>query len=214
MSARLLAIALLAVGCSGPASGQTPEGEAPVDFEAWPELEALQAATGDDYVGLRDQALEALRAEGDAGVAAVERAGVYTEHADGVTATHARILLGWNTHAALYRQVLQELEAVDFEHARKTASGIAGVWDDFAFAAADEWQTAVLPLCWEVLLKRQDDWPDWQVVTFLRMVAAVPDVRSRPAVAWLAEHGKESLRRDAREALAKLPQEEAAGQGR
>ncbi len=90
------------------------------------------------------------------------------------------ILAGWASHRDMYDQVLAELDAVDIAYIGQTRDGIvANVRDVFAWKAANVYKSAILPLCWEALLKYRNEWPDWKVITFLRMLRAlayaVPD---------------------------------------
>ena len=120
--------------------------------------------------------------------------------------THAAILEGWQQNRNMYIAVIQELDAVNVEQESKTVVGISGVWSGFALKARKEYGRAVLPLAWEVVLKFSDYWPEWKTITFLRMIAAVPDGQSIEPVAYLLEHTRsESLRQVAGQTLARLP---------
>jgi len=120
----------------------------------------------------------------------------------------AEILEGWLQHREMYISILRELEAVNVEQERKTVVGISRIWDAYALKAQKEYGRAVLPLAWEVILKFESYWPDWKVITFLRMIADVPDVRSIEPVLWLLENtDNKHLRQAAGKTLSKLPQE-------
>jgi hypothetical protein len=119
-----------------------------------------------------------------------------------------RILDGWRRHGSLYRVVLAELDAVDVEHESRKITGITGVAERFAFWAKTEPQADILPLCWEVLLKHGGEWPDWKLVVFLFIVAAVPAPESvDPVIAFLEGIDDVLLQDAAGQTLRKLPQD-------
>jgi hypothetical protein len=97
-----------------------------------------------------------------------------------------RILQGWQDHRDLYQRVLRELEAIDVDYESKKVTGISGVWSDYAYLAKNEYGEAILPLCWEVLLKYSDVWPTWKLITFLRMQAVLPhELSVHPVLAFM-----------------------------
>jgi hypothetical protein len=120
----------------------------------------------------------------------------------------AEILKGWLQHREMYASILRELEAVNVEQESKTVVGISRIWDAYALKAQKKYGRAVLPLAWEAILKFESYWPDWKVITFLKMIAAVPDVQSIEPILWLLEStDNEHLRHAAGKTLSKLPQE-------
>jgi hypothetical protein len=120
----------------------------------------------------------------------------------------AAILQGWIGERALYTQILTELDAVDFERERRTAIGIARIWDMYALRTAREYHERVLPLAWEAIEKFDGDWPAWKVVTFLYMIGAAPVEESVDPVMALMERTTDPLLRSASaQALAKLPRQ-------
>lgn len=99
-----------------------------------------------------------------------------------------RILQGWQDHRDLYQRVLRELDAIDVAHESKKVTGVSGIWSDYAYLAKNEYGEAILPLCWEVLLKYSDTWPSWKLITFLRMQAALPhELSVEPVLAFMTK---------------------------
>jgi hypothetical protein len=121
---------------------------------------------------------------------------------------HAAILAGWQQNRNMYIRIIQELDAINVEQESKTVVGISRVWDAFALKTEKEYGRAVLPLAWEVILKFSGYWPDWKTITFLRMIAAVPDAESiEPVVHLLENTSSESLRQVAGQTLTHLPKD-------
>lgn len=120
----------------------------------------------------------------------------------------ARILQGWAEEKALYAQILTELDAIDYERERRTAIGIARVWDMYALRTAQQYHERVLPLAWEAVEKFDGDWPAWKVVTFLYMIGAAPVEESiEPVVALMERTAEPLLRSASAQTLAKLPRQ-------
>ena len=120
----------------------------------------------------------------------------------------ARMLEGWTAERPLYTQILAELDAVDFERERRTAIGIARIWDMYALRTAQQYHERVLPLAWEVVEKFDAEWPAWKVVTFLYMIGAAPVEESiEPVVALMERTTDPLLRSSSAQALAKLPRQ-------
>lgn len=187
-----LALAAVAAGDEGSAMGD------------WVDFEALVAATGEEWARGRDK----LLGSGDAAALATRLAPL-AEAGDVDRAATARILAGWAEHGALYRQVVDVLDAVDIDRERRRVSGITGVWTRFADMAAQEWGADVLPLAWEWVLKRPD-WPMWKQATGLHVIGALPDARSVPVlVAFIERTEDDGLRRLAGQILARMPREAA-----
>lgn len=116
------------------------------------------------------------------------------------------ILQGWQDHRDLYQRVLAELNAIDVEHEKKKVTGISGIWSDYAYLAKKEYGDAILPLCWEVLLKHSDTWPSWKLITFLRMQAVLPDSLSvEPVLAFMEKQNEPSTLELAGRMLLYLP---------
>lgn len=149
------------------------------DTKLWPEFEETQRLAGSAYDAHRDTLLKSTQ-DLEAKLLAYRQSQAWQ------TAITATILDGWRKHAALYQSVLNELNSIDIDWERKKVTGIAGIWEAFALRAHQEFKTDILPLCWEVILKHGADWPQWKVITFLRMMEAVPDERSvEPLIAFL-----------------------------
>lgn len=149
------------------------------DTNLWPEFEQAKRLAGPAYDAHRDALLKGTQ-DLDAKLLA------YRQSHPWQTAITAAMLDGWRKHTALYKSVLHELNSIDIDWERKKVSGIAGIWEAFALRAHQEYKTDILPLCWEVILKHAADWPPWKVITFLRMMEAVPDEQSvEPLIAFL-----------------------------
>jgi hypothetical protein len=102
--------------------------------------------------------------------------------------TLAAIVHGWSEHAALYRQVLAELDQVDVAAESRKVTGITRIWTRYGMRARSVYGPAILPLCWEVVLKFGDLWPQWKVITFLEMIGAVPRAESvEPVLTFMQE---------------------------
>ena len=170
--------------------GQTPSAAAQAskqmenNMNQWTEFERLKQLTGSAYQRERDAILQTTPD-------IKSRLKDYHAHQDWHFRILAQILEGWADHKRLYRQVLAELDAVDVEQESKTVVGISRVWDSFALRAKNEYKHDVLPLCWEALLKYVNVWPEWRLITFLRMVAVLPDGRSVEPVLHFMERTNE-----------------------
>jgi hypothetical protein len=140
-------------------------------IQPWPEFAALLGLHGDAHALQRDRVLA------DKAGLALHMPALLVDP-DWRRRVHAAILQGWIDHAALYRQVLHELDQVDPAREHRTLLGMPRVWNRYADQARDDYKQAILPLCWEVLLKFGDLWPAWKVMTFLRMIGAVPHADS------------------------------------
>jgi hypothetical protein len=133
---------------------------------------------------------------------------VNTSDTDWRRRIHADILQAWLQHKKMYLSILRDLDAVNVEKESRTAVGISRIWDAYSFKAQKEYKHTVLPLSWEVILKFEGHWPNWKVITFLRMIAAVPDKRSIEPLLWLLEHtDNSSLRQVTGQTLASLNDE-------
>lgn len=170
-------------------------------MEIWVEFFAVSHARGQAYTALRDKLLKSTP-----GVE--ERLKRYEQSKDTETALQARILLGWLRHREVYEQLLQSLQHEDVETAAKTALGLHGIRKKYIRLAQDTYRSMVLPLCWESLLKRSDELPEWQLVTMLKMVKAVPEpVSLEPLLDYLGRAPDFAMRRLAAEALQAIPKE-------
>ncbi len=168
------------------------------------EFEVLQAVRGELYTIKRDEWLASVPH-------LEERLEPYLESGAWREAVFARILLGWLKHAPVYRDLLADLAAVDAAQEARRAVGLGQVWDDFARRAADHPPARILPLCWEAILEYPGVWPEWKVVTFLRMLRAVPHVRSvEPLLAYLEGSTQYRQMKNAGLALAAIPQQDVA----
>ena len=107
-----------------------------------------------------------------------------------------------------YSDIMSQLDAVDFERERKTAVGIARIWDMYALRTQRDYHEKILPLAWEVIIKFHDAWPNWKVVAFLHMIGAAPVEESIEPVLYLLEEAEDPLLKSAAsQTLAKLPRE-------
>lgn len=130
----------------------------------------------------------------------------YLADTDELNQITVKILAGWTDHGSLYTSVLKELNAVNFEKESKTIIGIARIWDMFALRARDEYKEDILPLCWESLLKFHNDLPFWKLITFLKMIAIVPNEESiYPVIVFIEKSNDPSLQGVAADVLLKLP---------
>lgn len=147
----------------------------------WRELEGLLGLRGEAYAHQRD-----LLVGDRAGLR--EHLAAWEASVDWQRRTQGLILRGWSEHAALYRRVVRELDAVDIASMEGMVSGITAVWREYAGNARYDYHEAILPLCWEVLLKFGDTWPAWKVRTFLEMISAVPHAASvQPVFFYMQE---------------------------
>lgn len=149
--------------------------------QKWPEFEALRGLHGEDYARQRDRVL----ADRTAVMAYLP---TYAGDPDWLWRTLAAIVRGWSEHAALYRQVLAELDQVNVAAESQQVTGISRIWTVFGMNARIDYGPAILPLCWEVILKFGDLWPRWKVITFLEMIGAVPQAKSvEPVLTFMQE---------------------------
>ncbi|MDC0716684.1 hypothetical protein [Nannocystis bainbridge] len=147
----------------------------------WPEFTALRRLHGEDYAHQRDRVLVDQ-------TAVMTYLPAFAGDPDWLWRTLAAIVRGWSEHAALYRQVLAELDQVNVEAEGKRVTGISRIWTQYAMNARRVYGPAILPLCWEVILKFGDLWPRWKVVTFLEMIGAVPKAESvEPVLTFMEE---------------------------
>jgi hypothetical protein len=182
---------------AGEGTGPVPQTETPMS--PWTEFEELMRHTGEPYRALRT-AILTHAPDLEARLQAERERPAWRSQ------IFAEILAGWRNHRDMYESVLAELDAVDVAWESKKVTGISGVWDRFALRAQREYQAAILPLCWEVLLARDEEWPDWKVVTFLRMLEAVPDDRSiEPLIAFVETTRPPALRGVGADALSRQP---------
>lgn len=147
----------------------------------WPEFVALRGLHGEDYARQRDLVLADP-------TAATTYLPTYAGDPDWLWRTLAAIVRGWSEHAALYRQVLAELDQVDVAAEGRKITGITRIWTRYRMRARDVYGPAILPLCWEVILEFGDLWPRWKVITFLEMIGAVPRTESvEPVLTFMQE---------------------------
>lgn len=165
----------------------------------WPEFEQAKLLAGPAYDAHRDALLNSTP-DLEAKLLA------YRQGQPWQTPITAAMLDGWRKHAALYKSVLDELNSIDIEWERKKVTGMAGIWEAFALRAHQEFKTDILPLCWEVILKHAADWPQWKVITFLRMMEAVPDERSvDPLISFLETASDAAMQDVAAQTLKRQP---------
>ncbi|MBZ5715387.1 hypothetical protein [Nannocystis pusilla] len=147
----------------------------------WPEFAALRVLHGEDYARRRGRVLADQ-------TAVMTYLPAYAGDPDWLWRTLAAIVRGWSEHAALYRQVLAELDRVNVAAEGKKVTGISRIWTRYGMRARIDYGPAILPLCWEVILKFGDLWPQWKVITFLEMIAAVPKAESvEPVLTFMQE---------------------------
>jgi hypothetical protein len=196
-----LATTIVSLALAGlpPMAGASPDSQRGVSMTQSDAVERLAGMNGRAYLEERDRVLQNA-----------PRQAPLTAPADGDwrLRLQARILQGWIDEGALYRQILTELDAVDFERERRTAIGIARVWDMYALRTSQQYHERVLPLAWEAIEKFDGDWPAWKVVTFLYMIGAAPVEESiEPVVALLERTADPLLRSASAQTLAKLPRQ-------
>jgi hypothetical protein len=118
----------------------------------------------------------------------------------------SRILSGWLSHRQMYLAILEELDRVDVAWEQKGVAGLSRVWDAYALKTQREYGKDVLPLAWEAVLKWGDELPEWKVITFLHMLAAVPVEDSVDVIVWLLSNTERAgLREAAGAALSRMP---------
>ncbi len=124
------------------------------------------------------------------------------------TAVTAMILIGWIEHGPMYNELLANLDAEDIESAGRSAAGLNLIWDKYRHLAETKFKKDILPLCWEVILKHSTSWPNWKVVTFFRMMEAVPHEDSLEPLIWFIENtDNDALSYSAVKSLARLKKE-------
>ncbi|MCY0986642.1 hypothetical protein OV203_41200 [Nannocystis sp. ILAH1] len=149
--------------------------------QKWPEFAALRRLHGEDYTHQRDRVLADP-------TAVMTYLPAYAGDPDWLWRTLAAIVRGWSEHAALYRQVLAELDQVNVAAEGRKVTGISRIWTRYGMKARNDYGPAILPLCWEVILKFGDLWPQWKVITFLEMISAVPKAESvEPVLTFMQE---------------------------
>lgn len=120
----------------------------------------------------------------------------------------ASIVEGWFTHGKLYETVLGEIASIDADKYQQTVKGIEDVWDTYSVRAFNSYKKDILPLCWEMILKFGNQYEQWKIITFLYMIAAVPDTRSIEPLMWFIENtDSEELRQRAARAITFLPKD-------
>ena len=170
----------------------------PGGLEPWEAFQAVKEATGARYVRLRDELLREPNL--------AERLKARRASKDWRTALTARVLQGWLDHAQVYRKFLADMDSVDIENERRSVAGVARVWDGFARLARTKLKLRALPLAWEIVLKRSDDWAAWKVITALKILWVVPHKLSVDPVLWVID-SNQNLRDVAARTLAHLPRE-------
>jgi hypothetical protein len=165
----------------------------------WTEFNRLWEMTGAAYTQHREQVL-ANTPDLDARIADLRKLPEWQAQ------TLARILTGWREHRDLYRTVLLEVHAIDYAAEQKKVGSISAVWNKFAGRAQKQYGDAILPLCWEVLLKYHTEWPPWKLMTFLHMQSVLPDALSvEPILTLMDNQPHEELLALAGRALRYLP---------
>ncbi|MCW8090314.1 hypothetical protein [Alteromonas sp. ASW11-130] len=120
------------------------------------------------------------------------------------------ILVGWQEHRVFFQSILNEVKSVDIEEQRKKITGLNGIWQTYRIRTETEFQSKILPLAWEMILKHSDDSPNWITVTFLHVLAGYPTVKSISPIIWLLENTNDNLiREQAGKVLTIMPQEAA-----
>ena len=159
------------------------------NMSQWIEFDMLRQSRGAAYRQQRDAI---LRSTPDL----KRRVGNYQTNPEWEVRIIARILEGWADHGQLYTQILAELDAVDVRRESATIIGISRIWDAFGLRAGTEFGAEILPLCWEALLKFVNVWPDWKVITFLHMIASLPDENSVEPTVFFMEQTNDSGAQD------------------
>jgi hypothetical protein len=160
----------------GPAATVSPE-EARMK-ESF-DFEALKWVTGPLYTWKRD---EWLTTTPDVRARLIRSIGAPSWR----TSVTATILFGWLENRADYEALLREIDAVDWKKIARNNNGPHGVWDEYmARASNDEaFGNKFLPLAWEALLKRKEEWSMYKFQTFLEIIKGRPDERSIEPLFW------------------------------
>ncbi|MCP4349979.1 MAG: hypothetical protein GY795_31240 [Desulfobacterales bacterium] len=175
-------------------------------MEYWESFEKLKIKMGNDYLKDREYLLHSIPD-------IKERVQSYQDDSNWQNRILAGILAGWSDHDKLYSKVLADLDAVDLERELQTVTGISGVWNKFALTAQNEYKSDILPLCWESLMKFHNEWPEWKLITFMRMIVAVPDEKSiYPLISLIENTSNSRLQQSAGRSLARLPKQDVKKQ--
>lgn len=137
-------------------------------------IAALCATEGTEYVELRDALLKDSSALADFLAQKKPTSASDTS----ISAVQYEIILGWKNNSDSFKQYLAEIDSINFDIERKTATGVAGVWRQYATIAKEDYGVLILPLCWEVLLKYGKEWDSLVMNIFLTAVEYIPNIRS------------------------------------
>lgn len=123
----------------------------------------------------------------------------------------AEIARGRREHGELYAEVERKLAAIDVESEREKIVGLNPIFESFERRAREEWKERILPFCWQALLERDREWPDWKLAIAVRMCRAVPHPLSAPVLRDFARRTPvEALRNTAESVAAQMPVEKRA----
>ncbi len=119
-----------------------------------------------------------------------------------------QILLGWENQKDSYLQLLTGIDTINVAQEEKKCGGMAAVYGIYYSTARRNYSEAILPLCWEAVLKFDGYWPGWKIMIFLYMLRAYPTEDSIAPVFHLltTTHDRE-VRHESSEVLAKLPKD-------
>lgn len=148
------------------------------------ELEILKWVRGPLYRRRRDAVLAATADM----TAVVEGSRLQPDRRVEIVAT---ILGGWKAHGARYEGLFRELGKADVAGAAAKITGVGGVVAAMARSAEEGLGEAVLPLCWEQILKFSDELPAWQLETMFLTIRRVPSEASIEPLLWFIEQSSD-----------------------
>jgi hypothetical protein len=170
-------------------------------MQQWQDFEIITEVTGPTYRVMRAELLKD-RAN------MLKRLDSFQDVRHWKTIITAAILRGWLEHEQLYAIISKSLDSEQIEDALAKITGMDGIYRKYVLFA-EENQKAVLPFCWEALLKFSAEWEDWQTIAAIRMIGTVPDRRSVRPLLWFIKTTEEyHLADEAARALARIDDEE------
>ncbi len=91
----------------------------------------------------------------------------------------AEILGTWLDHRPDAEALIDQIDHVDWEKERRSILGPDPVFEQYRRLAALPGKRGwILPLCWEMALKRRNEWPVYKRMTFFSMMEQPPDTLS------------------------------------
>jgi hypothetical protein len=165
---------------------------------------------GDEIVVLRSLEGAAYRARRDAVIARTPHLEVEAApFVDSPLWTHsvtARMLVAHAKDAALHAAIEEAIDKADVAGAQRTASGLGGLFADFAERTRVEWGEGALPLAWESLLKRGGELPPIKLLFHLAILRGLPTPLSvEVLLAFMESRDDEGMIEATARALATFP---------